>query len=222
MRLFRALAAATLVVGSVAPTLAQQTTGNGAQSGSHYNLNLLGFTHCPGGTFTDSNRHEIAVFLNFDDGSQNGVSFNTVNKNNKILLSPGTDFQVTDGNACDGNGAAFTLPSNVASAYFAYIRALGSPKNLPTGTITTCAVDTTGMVVCSTADDVVNLSRKTGQSSFTNVTKQLLNICVDLNANNVCDNNELVPLFANPYQSYFWDYDNSGIKNAQIRFYPIQ
>src|SRR5262249_56664396 len=120
MRLSTALMAATLVVGSAAPSLAQ-TTGNGALSGSHYNLNLLGFTNCPGGTFTGSNRHEIAVFLNFDDASQNGVSFNAVNKNNKIFLSPGTDFQVTDGNACDGNAAAFTLPSNVASAYFAYI-----------------------------------------------------------------------------------------------------
>jgi len=215
------MTAVTLVVGSAAPSLAQQSTGNGALSGSHFNLNLLGFTNCPGGTFTGSNRHEIAVFLNFNDGSQNGKLFADISKDNKILLAPGADFQVTDGNACDGDGAAFTLPSNVASAYFVFIRALGSPKNLPTGTITTCAVDATGTVVCSTADDVVNLSRKTGKSSFTNVTKQLLNVCVDVDLSGTCENTELVPLFTGGFLTFFWDYDNNGIKNAQLRFYPI-
>jgi len=223
MRLPTILAAVALAVGSATPSLAQQTPpGNGALSGSHYNLNILGFTNCPGGTFTESNRHTIAVFLNLDDGSQNGKVFSTINKDNKILLSPGTDFQVTDGNACDGDGAAFTLPSDVASTYLVYIRALGSPKNIPTGTITTCAVDSTGTVVCSTADDVVSLTRNKGKSTFTDVTKQLLNICVDLDFDNVCDNNEVVPLFGAPYVNYFWDYDNNGIKNAQLRFYPVQ
>lgn len=222
MRLPTILIVATLTVGLAAPSLAQQETGNGALSGSHYNLNLLGFTNCPGGTFTGSNRHEIAVFLNFNDGSQNGVTFNTINKNNKILLAPGTDFQVTDGNACDGDGAGFTLPSDVSSTYFVYIRALGSPRGLPTGTITTCAVDSTGTVVCSTADDVVSLTRNKGKSTFTNVTRQLLNVCVDLDLDGICENNELVPLFTLPYQSFFWDYDNNGIKNAQLRFYPIE
>src|SRR5262245_43691023 len=224
MRLGTILTAATLVVWSAAPSLAQQsTTGNGAPSGSHFNLNILGFNNCPGGTFTDSNRHEIAVFLNFNDGSQAGKAFTDISKNNKILLSPGTDFQVTDGNACDGDGAAFTLPSDVSSTYFVFIRALGSPQGLPTGTITTCAVDSLGTVVCSTADDVVNLARTKGQQKFTNVTKQLLFICVDnVTVNGACDNNELVPLFGAPYQTYFWDYDNNGIKNAQLRFYPIE
>ena len=56
--------------------------------------------------------------------------------------------------------------------------------------------------------------------------EQLLFVCADgsdgSTPDGVCQNSELVPLFDSAFQSYFWDYDNSGIKNAQIRFYPIQ
>jgi hypothetical protein len=213
MRLYTILVGAALVVGSAAPSQAQP--GNGALSGSHYNLNLIGHTDCLGSDFTGSNRHVIAVLLNYHDVTTS----TTLDPRNKIYLEGGSDFQVIDGSACDG--ARFQLPWDVSSAYLVFIRALGSPKGLPTGTITTCAIDSTNTVVCSTADDVVNLTRKKGQSTFTNVTKQLLNVCVDTNTSGTCENSELVPLFDDNFVSYFWDYDNWGIRNAQLRFYPV-
>jgi hypothetical protein len=208
--------AAVLAAATATPALA---TGNGALSGSHYNLNLIGHNDCLGNDFIGSNRHVIAVLLNYNDGSQNGTDYATLNPKNKIFLEPGDSFQVLDGSACDG--AYFQLPQDVSSAYYVFIRALGSPKGLPTGTITTCAVDSTNTIVCSTADDVVNLTRTKGKSTFTNVTKQLLNVCVDLNLSGTCENNELVPLFDEQFQTYFWDYDNNGIRNAQLRFSPV-
>jgi len=214
---------------SATPAFAQGG-GNGAPSGGHYNLNLIGHADCLGGDFTGSNRHVIAVLLNFNDGSQNGQPAASLNPKNKIFLAPGTDFQVTDGSACDG--AYFTLPADVSSTYTVYARALGSPKNNPTATITTCAIDTNGtqstaddVIVCSTADNVVNLTRSKGPSKFTNVSRQLLFMCVDgsdgSTPNGTCQNTELVPLFDNSYYGYFWDYDNNGLRLAQLRFYPI-
>jgi hypothetical protein len=29
------------------------------------------------------------------------------------------------------------------------------------------------------------------------------------------------PLFDSTLENYFWQYDNSGLKNAQLRFYPV-
>lgn len=211
-----------------APVVAQQ--GNGAPSGSHYNLNLIGHKDCLGGDFTDSNRHVIAVLLNYNDGSQDGQLFSELNRKNKIFLAPGTDFQVTDGSACDG--AAFTLPENVSTTYTVYARALGSPKGNPTATITTCAVDDMGTsstaddeIVCSTSDNVVNLQRTKGRQRFVDVTKKLLYLCADGSdgsiEDGVCQTSELVQLFDEDYYSYFWDYDNNGVRLAQLRFYPV-
>jgi len=210
---------------SASPALAQ--TGNGSQSGGHYNLNLIGHDDCLGGDFTGSNRHVIAVLLNYNDGSQDGQLFSTLNRKNKIFLSPGTDFQVTDGSACDG--AYFTLPSDVSSTYVVYARALGSPKDNPTGTITTCAVDdmdtaTTAddEIVCSTADNVLTLSRtKGGAPKFVDATDELLFLCADLDDSGTCSQNEKVQLFDARYYSYFWDYDNNGLRLVQLRFYPV-
>ena len=56
--------------------------------------------------------------------------------------------------------------------------------------------------------------------------KQLLNVRVDGSdgsiPDNVCQNSELVPLFDDHLGGYFWDYDNNGIRLAQLRFYPVE
>ena len=52
------LIALALAVGTAA-TLAQ--TGNGAPSGAHYNLNILGKRDCTPADLTGSNRHTIQV-----------------------------------------------------------------------------------------------------------------------------------------------------------------
>src|SRR5262245_53408362 len=56
---------AAMVVATAAPAFAQP--GNGAPSGSHYNLNIIGTKKEKSGDMTGSNRHVIFVALNFDD-----------------------------------------------------------------------------------------------------------------------------------------------------------
>lgn len=215
------------------------SAGNGAPSGPHYNLNIIGHTNCPGDDLVGSNRHVIAVLLNFSDGNNNGQLASTLDRRNKIFLVEG-DFQVLDGNACNGDGATFRLPANPYTCtasdpqclntdptfqnYLVFIRALGKPGG--SATITTCATgagpdsilgNADDEIVCSTENVV--LVRNKGKSSFSNVTKELTTLCLDTDGNLACDTR--VGLFDPSLLSYFWDYDNNGLRLAQLRFYPI-
>src|SRR2546422_814204 len=204
-----------LAVGTAA-ALAQ--TGNGAPNGGHYNLNILGKRDCTPADLTGSNRHTIQVLLN---GGQKAADINgtlalTLDKANKIFLQPGNDFQVLDGNACDG--ALFELPTN--SCYQVYARALGTPGGY--ATVTTCAIDNSGtpndptddVVVCSLGP-VLNLNSTKRPQKFQNVTKELTTITFVVNGVVTTVN-----LFDPALYSYFWNYENHGLRLAQIRFYP--
>lgn len=214
--------------------------GNGAQSGPHYNLNILGKTTCSGDDLTGSNRHTIQVLLNFDDGNNNGQLATTLDRRNKIYLVEG-EFQVLDGNACDGNGAKFQLPANPYTCpvddpeclnndpafqnYLVYARALGKPGG--SANVTTCATGAGDDLILGNADDEIVCStesvllvRNKGKSTFTNVTKQLTTLCVDTDGDTVCD--DRVALFNDSLYDYMWDYDNNGLRLAQLRFYMVQ
>ena len=201
-------AAVTRVVqltSALAPARASvATTGNGAPSGPHYNLNIIGVPKDKTADMTGSNGHVIFVRLS-----------GTV----KILLSPG-DFAVLDKNGTDGT-ASFQLPNpdptgSGVTAYSVYARALGKPGGQATAT--SCVTDpTTTETFCST--ESVMLVRSTGKSTFENVSKQLLTVCLDTNFDGVCDTRQ--SLFASSTLDYLWNYDNTGLKLAQLRFYQL-
>jgi hypothetical protein len=177
-------------------------TGNGAPSGGHYSLNIIGVPKGKTASMTGDNGHRIFVPL---------VG------NTKIMLIEGPDFGVLDANGTDGE-ASFQLPNpdpggDGVTVYSVFARALGTPggKSLTT----TCATDPfDGLPVCSIA--TLTLERKNGKSTFQNVSKELLYIYADINGDGILDR---VALFDSALQSYFWDYDNTGLKLAQIRFY---
>lgn len=233
MKRLHVSALATMAVAAIVSVAPLATAGNGAPSGPHYNLNIIGHeSQCPGDDLVGSNRHVIAVKLNFDDGSQAGTSPSTLDKTNKIFLAEG-DFQVLDGNACDGDGAIFQLPANPFTGelddptfqeYEVYARALGQPGG--SATITTCATDPGDDGLFDTADDVIVCSsenvvlvRNKGKSSFTRVTKELTTLLLDTDGDNIVDTR--IGIFDPALQDYFWDYDNNGLRLAQLRFYPI-
>ena len=180
-----------------------RATGSGAPSGAHYNLNLIGVPKNKTADLTGSSGHRIFVPL---EGSC------------QIRLAQG-DFLVLDGNCTDGQGR-FQLPSPDAdndgiTTYSVWARALGKPGG--SSETTTCATDPAdGLLYCSVYSMIQ--VREKGKSSFENVTKQLLYIYADIDADGTLDR---VPLFDSRLEDYYWQYDNNGLKLVQLRFYPL-
>jgi len=195
--------------------IAAAQMGNGAPSGSHYSLNIIGVAHDKNVQPDWASGHVIFVALG---GKRNGDTAVTT----KILLSQSADgsFDVLDKNGTDGE-ASFSLPA--PGGYTVWARALGTPGG--SAKITTCATDVTlndPGVICSTQNEV--FVRGTGKSSFRNVTAALTTIVLDPVADaaavTACGGATTVDLFATCLLGYFWQYDNKGLKLLQVRFYP--
>jgi hypothetical protein len=114
-----------------------------------------------------------------------------------------------------------------SASYQVWGRALGQPKG--GAVITTCAYDlVTGLPVCSTENTLDVFSRGKGKSTFQDVTSQLTtlqDVCFDVvdpvtgDVSQVCGD---VSLFNPVLEDYFWKYQNTGLRLAQIRFYLNQ
>jgi hypothetical protein len=62
-------------------------------------------------------------------------------------------------------------------------------------------------------------NRDPGKPKWSNVTKQLLTICLDTTGDGICDTRAF--LFDNAAVNYMWQYDNFGNRLMKLRFYPI-
>lgn len=197
----------------------QSETGNGAPSGAHYTLNIIG-TKEKNANLTGGNGHRIFVLL-----GRTGDASST-----RINLNEG-DFGVLDANGTDGT-AAFQLPNpdedgDGTTSYSVYVRALGKPGGKATMQScyeelgeTWCAVDFVGGV------EPITIERQSGRvGKFVNVSKDLLYIdyCSDWDDIDptVCTDVDQLPLFSNDLIEYFWQYDNEGLRVAQLRFYEV-
>jgi hypothetical protein len=174
---------------------------NGAPSGNHFTLNMIGV---PKGKKVDMTGGGSRMFVPLFGST-------------KVLLSEG-DFQVLDANATDGSGS-FQLPNpdpenDGITTYSVFARALGKPGG--TSTTTTCAQDATGETFCSVFS-LVSV-RNTGPSKFTNVSRELLFLFADLDGDGTL---ERFNLFNDALQNFFWQYDNQGLKLLQLRFYEV-
>lgn len=209
--------------------------GNGAPSGAHYNLNIIGVEKTKTADMTDSNRHVIFVKL----GSSGNV------QRSNIWLTRG-DFKVCDGNAFDAaydcagtplnkTGAVFQLPCNtavdadaefactagVSKPYTVWARALGKPGG--SATMTLCATETQDFdgdtaleEFCNTGSDVTVLERSNGKPVFQDVTTDLTLLQADIDGDTTV---EKIALFADGFEDWVWYYDNQGLRLAQLRFY---
>jgi len=212
------LVAAAVILGAAVTSMAQ--TGNGAPSGPHYELGIIGVTDPKTQPLTGSDRHTIFVGLGVNKKGGDVIT--------NIYLTQGP-FAVCDGNgftpatACDGtpvagagNGAVFQLPCDTltntclagatSQAYTIWARALGKPGG--NASVTTCGTDLWGSVICSTANEV--FVRRSGQQKFKDVTTTLTTINTTLGT---------ISLFTTGFQNFFWQYDNFGLKLLQVRFY---
>jgi hypothetical protein len=204
-KLMKKLTIIGLLVGaftlSTGITFAQ--TGNGAPSGPHYNLNIIGVPKNKHADMKDTSGHTIfvplwgntAIHLCDSDVCANG------------------GFQVLDRNGTDGDAAAFALPSpdpdgNGTTDYSVFARALGTPGG--SADVTTCTTDIdTQEIICS--EITMTLNSATRPNKFQNVSKYLLYVYTA--------DGTRVPLFGDGFEDFYWHYDNKGLKLAQLRFY---
>jgi len=182
-------------------------TGNGGPSGAHYNLNIIGVPKDKSADFSGGNGGRIFVDL---VGST------------KINLTEGS-FEVLDANGTDG-AAAFQLPNpdngTGQLAYSVWVRSLGKPGG--SASMASCFTEfETATTWCNSGSLVVSLNRVAGGQKFVDVSKQLLQVCADVNSDPLVTDLQLVSLFSSLGTDYFWQYDNNGLKLAQMRFYPI-
>ena len=221
-----------LVLGYVAPVPAQEQV---KLSGPHYTLNIIGVAKNKTAAMTGSERHTIFVGLD-----RTGSKVTT-----RIYLRPGYDFAVCDGNGfdtaydCAGDpilrdigGATFQLPCNTnpdleytegfgcpedvaQRSYVVWARALGKPGFK--ADMYTCAYDEAGELYCAT-ENVLTLTRSKGQSIWQDATSELTTLEADVNDDGRV---EKIALFAAGLEDFFWQYDNYGLRHAQIRFYPL-
>lgn len=197
-------------------------TGNGAPSGPHYNLNIIGVSKDKTAEMTGTSGHTIFVPL---WGKANIWLCNSSNPTSECY---GLEFAVLDRNGTDNNGATFALPApdpdnNGTTDYSVFARALGNPEGY--SLTRTCLVEDPGADgIVGTADDVLECSEliltldaSERPQKFQNVSKYLLYVYADID-----DDGDLerVPLFGDGFEDFFWEYDNHGLRLAQLRFYP--
>jgi hypothetical protein len=197
----------------LAPSFSQSETGNGAPSGPHFNLNIIGVERGHTNSLNPNGRHTIFVGL-----GKNGTA------KCDIDLTMG-DYQVLDWSCLDGDPAAFQLPDpdvndDYALEYSVWVRPLGKPGGR--ATMQTCYEDEVGAEWCNAGTLILRLNRVVGPHGpkFVDASDELLTVCVDVDPTAGTDF-KTRPLFDNSLYEYFWHYENDGLRLAQFRFYPI-
>ena len=197
----RSVISAVLVASLLVFVGAASGSGNGAPSGPHYNLNIIGVSNPKTADMTNSDGHSLFVPLKGQC---------------KINLQQGV-FSVLDRNCTDGS-SLFQLPNpdptnSGQTVYSVWARALGKPGG--SSSTQTCFLDTsTNETFCSIYQMV--LVRSSGKSSFSNVSQQLLYVYYCDTATNKIVR---VPLFSSSLYQFYWSYTNNGLRLAQLRFY---
>ncbi len=161
-------------------------------------------------------------------------------------------FQVLDANATDQDGAEFTMPDDVNTSYRVYARALGKPGGKAAMTLCANETEETwdeedGLLETWCSINQAVLTRENGKPRTEDVTDALFtmtilfdladaadltgkdeNLAICLAENGLLDMSGDglqvidVPIFHTCFEDYFWNYDNSGLKLLQLRFYQVQ
>jgi len=204
-----------------------------------------------GGEVTNPGRKNNHLVSNVNKiylcNSTNGE--NDYNKDSRcddwIAANPNKDFGVIDANATNDDGALFALPDPCLDAdpltactptYRIWARAKAGSGS---ATITTCA-DETGAgfdgsddIWCG--DNGITLDKQTYFKAV-EVSDNLLYMTIYVDdttdpglaaciggpgATDLDEDEYDIYLFDNCFENYFWNYDNNGLKNLELRFYWV-
>ena len=210
-------------------------TGNGAQSGPHFNLNIIGkynLKNADADVKTATGTHVIFCPLTRNED----VAC-------RIYLTEG-DYQVLDGNGIDGV-ARFQIPDPYADGadlddataadarYRIYVRVLGTPGGI--GKITAglceaaedvCISDSEGFWLSEEYLPLASHSPSNKESpnqKFVDATHVLTTINVDGHHIGLFETDpfHLGDTLGDTEYAYFWDIVNKDMKVIQMRFYPV-
>ncbi|MCE5308506.1 MAG: hypothetical protein LLG20_12780, partial [Acidobacteriales bacterium] len=217
-------------------------------NGPHYNLNIIAVENEKNADMQSSNRHTIFVKLSKSGTVTTNIYLvppPTGSTEFKVCDGNGFDDAVDcQGNSKGTNGAVFQLPCNTnlsgttgnppvavdivpcsvdypSMAYEVWARALGKPNGR--ATMTTCAQEKTDTdndgtldIICST--EHVLLIRNATKPVWKEVTDELTSLVANIDADPQL---ERVALFAGPFEDWFWQFENTGLRHAQLRFYAL-
>ena len=174
------------------------------------------FDKCPTADYDGTNRRSlvVAALPGFTKDSPNPHAGGTPDASdfNDILLTSNTsldDFQVLDGNACDGDPAELSLPIAVATNYDLFIKLIGKPDEATAASL--CGKDLFGTIgavdefVCNVGSVKVRIN---GKNPYVNVTDELLFLFG-------------TPLFDPLFEDYFWDWSASEKAKSRVIFVPV-
>ena len=214
-------------------------------SGPHYQINLIGHPKSISGDYSNgraimiplkTTNNDSLPCVGFADGAdvtndtKETLEYQNVEptKGAKLVFTPAEDFAIVDRDGTDGY-AEVEIPTVVdlngddpndrILAVDVYLRILGKPNQC--------------MRINGYADNTdqslwfwsgrVELKRKAGQSTFVKV-NDLFNVwwCEDDGTGACVSNTEVeLSVFDSSFASYFWDVQNNGVRNVQVRFYPV-
>ena len=169
--------------------------GNGAPSGPHYNLNLIGV---PEGSKTGNFGSGQRIFINLEGKT-------TI----KLQMGP---YDVIDGNGTDGE-ATFQLPDpdlgapGGTLAYSVWLRVTAGKGSID---FQSCFTDLLGDSYCYAGALVQDLKKG---KTFVDVSRDLLQVC--------SPSGQRIALFDPSGVDFWWEAFNDGVKLVQMRFYPI-
>jgi hypothetical protein len=179
--------------------------GNGAPNGSHFTLNIIGVQNDKNGN-KDGGGSVIFVPLDTTGRtSRTGVA-NKVD----ILLQPGDNFYVIDGDATNDDTAIFQMPTDVATTYTVWARGLGKPTGNADMRLWAYDEETDTWIAAAGQVTIQGHSvNGAPKQKFVNVTDELFILA---NGDSVFDPD---------YEQFLWTYGNNGQKLVQLRFYPV-
>ncbi len=215
------LSITVIVVFALVAAPASAQVGQGL-SGPHYNLTIIGVSKDKTALMTSGNGHVLFVPLDTTGDVLNST---------KIYFVPGTEFNVIDANCTDSDGCTIEVPASELSDICYNVYAIGLGKPLGEAVVNAECTDPAIVGGCTaaliqntfTVDRTNGGSNKPHRQNISDVFRA--SGCLDIAPITNPPTCELtfqnVWVFNLPgLVNYFWGYNNDGLKNMQLRFYP--
>jgi hypothetical protein len=231
-----------LVLAAIAAPAAAQNppdTYAGKLSGAHWQFNIIGHPNGKGiSEGWDSNGRSVMIPLKTETGSSPAVvceaeayvfeddiaptSRTSVPMGTRLHFVAGDTFAIIDRDGMDGNATVQVPVAGDELLVDVYLRALGKPNTcMDIDAFAFDAAQGGGLYFWA---GTVEINRKTGKSAWVKV-NYLFDVwwCqVDTAGACIPGTEAEYSVFNDIFEDYFWNIQNNGMRNVQVRLYPKQ